>query len=36
MMSTAAGLLFLVAWLCGPEGLLRRRSAVVEAPYPAP
>lgn len=32
MMATAAGLLFLAAWLFGPEGLLRRRPTSIEEP----
>lgn len=36
MMATAAGLLFLAAWLFGPQGLLRREAIPVEPPPPAP
>lgn len=32
MMATAAGLLFLAAWLFGPEGLLLRRPTSIEEP----
>jgi manganese/zinc/iron transport system permease protein len=32
MMATAAGFLFLLAWLFGPEGLLKRQSREIKAP----
>ncbi|MEN8871117.1 MAG: metal ABC transporter permease, partial [Akkermansiaceae bacterium] len=32
MMATAAGFLFLLAWLFGPEGLIRKQSKELEAP----
>ncbi|MFT6865143.1 MAG: hypothetical protein ACJAVK_003717 [Akkermansiaceae bacterium] len=34
MIATASGFLFLLAWLFGPEGLLKRRSIELETPKP--
>jgi len=34
MIATASGFLFLLAWLFGPEGLLKRRSIELETPQP--
>jgi manganese/zinc/iron transport system permease protein len=32
MIATTAGFLFLLAWLFGPEGLIKKRSKLLEAP----
>jgi hypothetical protein len=33
MMATTAGFLFLLAWLFGPEGLIKKKSQKLEKPH---